>query len=60
VLATMCAVAWTGHALVPGRGGESPSSPGAIVSPSDPLAAATIMRRLDTPRRSTIVALTLL
>jgi hypothetical protein len=39
----MCAVAWAGHALVSGRGG-SRLRPRAIVSPTDPLAAATIMR----------------
>jgi NhaP-type Na+/H+ or K+/H+ antiporter len=33
---------------------------GAIVSPTDRLAAATIVRRLATPRRSTVDALTLL
>src|SRR6266496_499783 len=51
VLATMCAVAWTAHALVPGLPWESAFVLGAIVSPTDPLAAAAIMRRLDAPRR---------
>jgi monovalent cation/hydrogen antiporter len=51
VLATMCAVAWAAHALVPGLSWEAAFVLGAIVSPTDPLAAATVMRRLDVPRR---------
>jgi NhaP-type Na+/H+ or K+/H+ antiporter len=51
VLATMCAVAWAAHALIPGLPWEAAFVLGAIVSPTDPLAAATIMRRLDVPRR---------
>src|SRR5947208_109127 len=51
VLATMCAVAWVAHALIPGLSWEAAFVLGAIVSPTDPLAAATIMRRLDVPRR---------
>jgi monovalent cation/hydrogen antiporter len=51
VLATMCAVAWAAHALVPGLPWAAAFVLGAIVSPTDPLAAATIMRRLDAPRR---------
>src|ERR671929_272007 len=51
VLVTMCAVAWAAHALVPGMSWEASFVLGAIVSPTDPLAAATIMRRLDAPRR---------
>jgi Na+/H+ antiporter len=51
VLATMCAVAWAAHALIPGLPWEAAFVLGAIVSPTDPLAAATIMRRLDAPRR---------
>jgi CPA1 family monovalent cation:H+ antiporter len=50
VLATMCAVAWAAHALIPGLPWEAAFVLGAIVSPTDPLAAATIMRRLDAPR----------
>jgi CPA1 family monovalent cation:H+ antiporter len=50
VLATMCAVAWVAHALVPGLSWQTAFVLGAIVSPTDPLAAATIMRRLDVPR----------
>src|ERR687883_693346 len=51
VLVTMCAVAWAAHTLVPGLPWEAAFVLGAIVSPTDPLAAATIMRRLGAPRR---------
>ena len=51
VLATMCAVAVAAHALIPGLPWEAAFVLGAIVSPTDPLAAATIMRRLEVPRR---------
>lgn len=51
VLATMCAVAWAAHALVPGLPWGAAFVLGAIVSPTDPVAAATIMRRLGAPRR---------
>jgi monovalent cation/hydrogen antiporter len=51
VLATMCAVAWAAHTIIPGLPWQAAFVLGAIVSPTDPLAAATIMRRLDAPRR---------
>jgi Na+/H+ antiporter len=51
VLATMCAVAWVAHALIPGLPWGAAFVLGAIVSPTDPLAAAVVMRRLDVPRR---------
>src|SRR3954453_8245453 len=51
VLVTMCAVAVVAHELIPGLPWEAAFVLGAIVSPTDPLAAATIMRRLDVPRR---------
>jgi NhaP-type Na+/H+ or K+/H+ antiporter len=51
VLATMGVVAWVAHALVPGLPWAAAFVLGAIVSPTDPLAAATIMRRLGVPRR---------
>jgi CPA1 family monovalent cation:H+ antiporter len=51
VLATMCAVAWAAHELIPGLPWSAAFVLGAIVSPTDPLAAAAIMRRLDAPRR---------
>src|ERR687884_2215813 len=51
VLVTMCAVAAAAHALIDGLPWEAAFVLGAIVSPTDPLAAATIMRHLDAPRR---------
>src|ERR687888_425374 len=51
VLTTMCAVAWAAHALIPGLPWDAAFVLGAIVSPTDPLAAAAVMRRLDAPRR---------
>ncbi len=51
VLATMCTVAWAAHAVIPDLPWQAAFVLGAIVSPTDPLAAATIMRRLDAPRR---------
>ncbi|MFL5779716.1 MAG: Na+/H+ antiporter [Thermoleophilaceae bacterium] len=51
VLLTMCAVAWAAHALIGGMPWEAAFVLGAIVSPTDPLAAGTIMRRLEVPRR---------
>jgi NhaP-type Na+/H+ or K+/H+ antiporter len=51
VLATMCGVAWAAHELIPGLPWQAAFVLGAIVSPTDQLAAATIMRRLDVPRR---------
>jgi monovalent cation/hydrogen antiporter len=50
VLVTMCAVAVVAHALVPGLPWAAAFALGAVVSPTDPLAAAAIMRRLDVPR----------
>jgi monovalent cation/hydrogen antiporter len=51
VLATMVLVALVAHALVSGMTWASAFTLGAIVSPTDPLAGASIMRRLDFPRR---------
>jgi CPA1 family monovalent cation:H+ antiporter len=50
VLATMALVAAAAHALIPGLTWAAAFTLGAIVSPTDPLAGATIMRRLDFPR----------
>lgn len=50
VLATMCAVAVVAHALV-GIPWAAAFALGAIISPTDPLAAGLIMRRLDVPRQ---------
>ncbi|MBV8991084.1 MAG: cation:proton antiporter, partial [Solirubrobacterales bacterium] len=46
VLATMVAVAVVAHQVVPGLPWGAAFALGAIVSPTDPLAGATIMRRL--------------
>ncbi|HEY1509941.1 MAG TPA: Na+/H+ antiporter [Solirubrobacteraceae bacterium] len=51
VLATMVAVAIVAHAVVDGMPWGAAFALGAIVSPTDPLAGATIMRRLEFPRR---------
>jgi Na+/H+ antiporter len=51
VLATMAAVAAAVHALVPGLPWSVAFVLGAVVSPTDPLAGALIMRRLGMPRR---------
>ncbi|GII25851.1 Na+/H+ antiporter [Planosporangium mesophilum] len=50
-LATMGAVAVTAHALVPDMPWPVALTLGAIVSPTDPLAATAIARRLGAPRR---------
>ena len=50
VLATMVAVAVVAHQVVPGLPWGAAFALGAIVSPTDPLAGATIMRRLEVPR----------
>jgi CPA1 family monovalent cation:H+ antiporter len=51
VLLTMGVVALVAHALIPGIPWQAAFVLGAIVSPTDPLAATTIMRHLDAPRR---------
>src|SRR2546423_3258001 len=51
VLATMAAVAVIAHAIVPGMSWEAAFVLGAIVSPTDPVAATAILQRLDVPRR---------
>jgi CPA1 family monovalent cation:H+ antiporter len=51
VLATMSAVAVTAHALVGGLPWAAAFALGAIVSPTDPLAATAVARRLGVPRR---------
>jgi monovalent cation/hydrogen antiporter len=50
VLATMAAVGVVAHALVPGLPWGAAFALGAVVSPTDPLAGASIMRRLEFPR----------
>jgi Na+/H+ antiporter len=51
VLVTMCAVAVVAHAVVDGLPWAAAFALGAIVSPTDPLAAVAIARRLGVPRR---------
>jgi monovalent cation/hydrogen antiporter len=51
VLATTVAVAAVAHAMVDGLGWPAAFALGAIVSPTDPLAASAIGRRLGVPRR---------
>ena len=51
VLATMCAVALAVHAVLPELPWAAAFAFGAIVSPTDPLAAITVARRLGVPRR---------
>jgi len=51
VLVTMCAVAVVAHEVIAGLPWGAAFTLGAIVSPTDPLAGALIMRRLGLPRR---------
>src|SRR5688572_22406281 len=51
VLATMLIVAAVAHALIDGLTWPAAFALGAIVSPTDPLAGALVMRRLGVPRR---------
>ena len=51
VLLTMVIVAVVAHAIVPGLPWAAAFVLGAIVSPTDPIAATAIMRRLGVPRR---------
>jgi monovalent cation/hydrogen antiporter len=51
VLATICAVGAVAHSLVGGLPWAAAFALGAIVSPTDPLAATAIARRLGVPRR---------
>jgi monovalent cation/hydrogen antiporter len=51
VLATMCIVAVVAHALIDGLPWGAAFALGAIVAPTDPVAATTVARRLAVPRR---------
>ena len=51
MLVTMCAVAVVIKALVPDMPWAAAFTLGAIVAPTDPVAATTIMRRMAVPRR---------
>jgi CPA1 family monovalent cation:H+ antiporter len=55
VLLTTCAVALAAHAAIDGLPWAAAFALGAIVSPTDPLAATAIARRLGVPRRLTAV-----
>jgi Na+/H+ antiporter len=52
VITTMVAVAVVAHALVDDMSWTAAFVLGAVVSPTDPIAAAAIMRRLGVPRRT--------
>src|ERR671923_1916154 len=47
----MCTVAWVSHAVVDGLSWGAAFTLGAIVAPTDPVAATTVARRLAVPRR---------
>jgi monovalent cation/hydrogen antiporter len=51
VIATMCTVAVVAHALIDGIPWAAAFALGAIVAPTDPVAATAVARRLNTPRR---------
>jgi CPA1 family monovalent cation:H+ antiporter len=51
VLATMCVVAVVAHAVIDGLPWAAAFVLGAIVAPTDPVAATTVARRLAVPRR---------
>jgi monovalent cation/hydrogen antiporter len=51
VLATMCTVAVVAHMLIDGMPWAAAFTLGAIVAPTDPVAATTVARRLNVPRR---------
>jgi NhaP-type Na+/H+ or K+/H+ antiporter len=51
VLATMFAVAWIAHSIVPALPWAAAFALGAIVSPPDAVAATAIIRRLGVPHR---------
>jgi len=51
VLVTAVAVAAVAHALIPDMSWEASFVLGAIVSPTDPVAAGAVMRRLNAPRQ---------
>ena len=52
VIATAAAVAVAAHALIDGLPWAAAFALGAIVAPTDPVAATAIARRLNVPRRS--------
>src|ERR671915_623046 len=52
VLATTCAVAVVAHEMIDGLPWAAAFALGAIVSPTDPVAATEVARRLNVPRRT--------
>ncbi|NPD70165.1 hypothetical protein HN018_03780 [Lichenicola cladoniae] len=55
VLLTVIAVAWVGHAMVPGMPWAAAVALGAIVAPSDASAATAILRYLRPPHRLLVI-----
>src|SRR5438874_6603526 len=55
VLATMLAVAWIAHSIVPALPWAAAYALGAIVSPPDAVAATAIIRRLGVPHRIQVI-----
>jgi monovalent cation/hydrogen antiporter len=51
VIVTTCAIAWLGHAFVPGMTWPAAFALGAVVSPPDAVAATAIARPLGLPER---------
>jgi monovalent cation/hydrogen antiporter len=52
VVFTAAVVGWVAHAIIPGIPWAAAFTLGAIVAPTDPVAATTIARRLGVPRRT--------
>ena len=55
MIATVLVVAWVAHALIDGLSWPAAFALGAIVGPTDPVAATAIARRLGVPRTLVIV-----
>jgi monovalent cation/hydrogen antiporter len=55
VLTTIVVVAWTAHTLVPAMPWAAAFALGAIVSPTDAIAATSVIRRLSLPNRIEVV-----
>jgi len=55
VLATMFTIAWVAHTLVPSMPWAAAFALGAIVSPTDAVAATAIIRRMSVPHRVGVI-----
>ena len=55
VLATMVVIAWVAHSLVPAMPWAAAFALGAIVSPTDAVAATAVIRRMSAPHRVEVV-----